>query len=262
MLELRSRRSRLIAQLIATLIVIPFLLPLIWMVQGSLAGAGLHNFSSVLSVGSVPTFFRNSAIIAAGTILIATSATMLASYAFAKLRLRYKEVFFYILLGALTLPEAVITIPLFVTIQRLGLFNTYWAVILPLAALTIPFNIMLTRGYIEGLPDELLEASQVDGCSSFGTFWRIVLPLTRPVLGVVVMWTLLMAWNEYLLPLIFLQTPQQQTITLLPQYFMGQFGGDPSKIIAASTIAAVPEIVVFLLTQRWIQRGIAAGAIK
>jgi raffinose/stachyose/melibiose transport system permease protein len=135
-------------------------------------------------------------------------------------------------------------------------------VILPLAALNIPFSVMMARSYMATIPDELIEAARMDGCSTFRTFLQVILPLAKPIGAVVIVWTLIGAWNDYLLPLVFLQSPTQQTTTLLPSFFQSQYGSDQTKVLTAAVITAVPEIVTYLLLQRLFERGLTAGAIK
>lgn len=262
MFEVRSRWGRAGLQVLITAMVLPFLLPLVAMVTGSLAGQGWRNYVVVISTNGVPLFFLNTIIIAGGCIAIVFVCAMAAAFAFAKLRFAGREVFFWLFLAALTMPEAVLLTPLFTTVVSLGLFNTYASVILPLAALSIPFSVLLARSYMESIPDELIEASRVDGCSTFGSFFRVVLPLSKPISAVVVVWTLIGAWNEYLLPLLFLQSPAQQTITLLPTFFQSEFGSDQTKILTAAVITAVPEIIAYLALQRLFERGLTAGAVK
>lgn len=262
MFETRSRTSRIVLQLIATLLVLPFLFPLVAMVQGSLAGEGWKNYLTVLSVPEVPLFFRNSAIIATVTILIVYACTMLAAFGFSKLRIPGKEVYFWMLLAALTLPEVVLLTPLFATSTTLNLYDTYWAVILPLAALQIPFTVLLARNFINGIPDGLLEAARVDGANTATAFWYIILPLTRPIAAAIVVLTLIGAWNDYLLPLVFLQSPDEQTITLLPSFFVGQFSNDQTKVLASAVITAIPEVAAYLALQKLFERGLSAGALK
>ena len=262
MFEARGRLAKILLQLTLTIMVLPYLFPLITMVQGSLSGQGWRNYKITLGVSAVPLFFRNSAIIAAGTIAIVYVCTMLAAYGFSKLHIRGKEIFFWMILVALTLPEVVLLTPLFATTIKMGIYNTYWAVILPLAALQIPFAVLLTRNFVNGIPDQLFEAVRVDGASAVRTFWYIVVPLTRPIAAAVLIFTLIGAWNDYLLPLVFLQSPSEQTITLLPQYFIGQFSDDQTKVLASAVITAIPEIVAYLCLQRLFERGLTAGAIK
>jgi multiple sugar transport system permease protein/raffinose/stachyose/melibiose transport system permease protein len=143
-----------------------------------------------------------------------------------------------------------------------GLFNTYWAVILPLAALQVPFAVLLTRNFINGLPDEMFEAARVDGASSFGGFIHLVIPLTKPIAAAVLIFTLIGAWNDYLMPLVFLQSQDMQTITLVPQFFVGEFSNDQTKILASAVLTAIPEVVAYLCLQGLFERGLSAGAIK
>ena len=136
------------------------------------------------------------------------------------------------LLATLTLPGVVLLTPLFATTTALNVYNTYWAVILPLAALQVPFAVLLTRNFIDGIPDELIDASRIDGASTLKGFWYIVLPLTRPIAAAIIVFTLIGAWNDYLFPLVFLVDPSTQTITQLPQFFVGQFSNDQTKVLA------------------------------
>jgi multiple sugar transport system permease protein/raffinose/stachyose/melibiose transport system permease protein len=254
--------SKVILQVILTVMVLPYLFPLIAMVQESLSGQGWGNYRAVWAVGVVPEFFRNSAIIAGGVIIIVYCLTMLAAYGFSKLHIRGREIYFWMMIAALTLPEVVLLTPLFSTAIRLGLYNTYFSVILPLAALQIPFCVLLTRNFVNSIPDELFDAARVDGASAARIFWNIIVPLTRPIAAAIVILTLIGAWNDYLLPLVFLQTPGTETITLLPSFFVSEFSDDQTKVAASAVITAIPEVIAYLSLQRLFERGLTAGALK
>lgn len=262
MFEIRTLRGRIIAQVIITLLVLPFVFPLIVMVQGSLAGQGWDNYRAVLGVPGFGRFFLNSAIIAAAVIVLVYAVTMLAAYGFAKLHIRGREIYFWLLLACLTLPEVVLLTPLFTTATAFGLYNNYLAVILPLAALQVPFGVLLTRNFINGLPDEMFEAARVDGAGAIRGFWHLVVPLTRPIAAAVLIFTLVGAWNNYLMPLVFLQSADMQTITLVPQFFIGQFSNDQTKVLASAVLTAIPEVIAYLCLQNLFERGLSAGAIK
>ena len=262
MFEIRTRAGRVLLQVVATILIVPFLFPLVVMVRGAFAGEGVKNFTAVLQVPGFGRFFLNSLIIAAVVIALVYAVTMMAAFGFAKLHIRFREVYFWLLLACLTLPEVVLLAPLFATATRFGLYDTYWAVILPLAALQVPFAILLTRNFINSLPDELFEAARVDGANSYRGFLYLVLPLTRPIAAAVIIFTLVAAWNNYLFPLVFLQSPDLQTITLVPQFFVGQFSNDQTKILASAVITAIPEVIAYLSLQRLFERGLSAGAIK
>jgi raffinose/stachyose/melibiose transport system permease protein len=262
MFETRRLSAKIVLQVILTIMVLPFLFPLIAMVQESLAGQGWDNYRVVWDTGVVPEFFRNSAIIAAGVIIIVYALTMLAAFGFSKLHIRGREIYFWMMLAALTLPEVVLLTPLFSTAIRLGLYNTYFSVMLPLAALQIPFAVLLTRNFVNGIPDDLFDAARVDGASAARIFWRIILPLTRPIAAAIIILTLIGAWNDYLLPLVFLQSSATETITLLPSYFVSEFSDDQTKVVASAVITAIPEIIAYLCLQRLFERGLTAGALK
>src|SRR5215212_2050134 len=249
MFEVRTRWGRILLQVVITLLVLPYLFPLFAMVQGSLAGDGWGNYQAVLAVPGLWRFFVNTVVIAAGVIVIVYVVTMLAAYGFGKLRIRGREVYFWMLLACLTLPEVVLLTPLFTTAQAFGFFDTYWAVILPLGALQVPFAVLLARNFVQGIPDELFEAARVDGGTVINGFRHLVI-------------TLIGAWNNYLFPLVFLQSTEMQTITLVPQFFVGQFSNDQTKILASAVLTAIPEVVAYLCLQRLFERGLAAGAIK
>ena len=262
MFELRRRSSRVILQVVLFLLTVPFLLPLVQMVIGALGGIGWRNFVVVWDTGVIPTFFRNSAILAASVIAIVYVLSMTASFGFSKLHIFGKEVPFWLMLAALTLPEVILLSPLFVTATQLPLYNPLTAVVLPLAALQLPFVILLTRNYFDGIPTELIDAGRIDGASVVQTFWHIVLPLTRPIASAVVVLTLINSWNSYLLPLVFLQDRSRQVVTLLPQFFVGEYTNDQTKILAAAVMTAVPTVLAYVLMQKNFERGLSAGALK
>lgn len=262
MFEARRRSSRIALQVLATVIALPFLAPLIAMVQGSLAGRGTGNYQKVFETGVVGTYFRNSLLISVSAIAVVYVCTMLAAFGFAKLRIAGKEVWFWVLVAALTMPEAVLLTPLFVTASTFDMYNELIAVILPLAALQVPFTVLLARNFFEGIPTELMEAGRVDGAGIVQIFWRIVMPLTRPIAAAIVVLTLINAWNAYLLPMLMLNDPSKQVVTLLPSFFISQYTNDQTGVLAAAVITAVPEVVAYLFLQKYFERGLAAGALK
>lgn len=262
MFEVRSLKNKVILQIVLLLMTIPYAIPLVQMFLGSLGGTGFSNYKAVWDTGVVPTYFRNSLIITAGVIILVYIFSMTAGFGFAKLHIFGKEVFFWMILIALTLPEVIMLSPLFVTFQKMRMFNTFWAVILPSAALQLPFSILLARNFATGIPDELMEAARIDGANVRSMFWYIILPLTKPIASSIIVLTFINAWNSYLLPLLFLQSPSMQTVTLLPQYFQGEFTNDQTKILAAAVITAIPEIIVYLSMQKNFEKGMSAGALK
>lgn len=258
-----KKRERLVLQILATLIAIPFAYPLITIVATSFEGQGpVENYMAVLTRTPFLRFLLNSVIIAGGTIILVFVCTMLAAYAFSKLRFPGRQMLFMIVLGGLVLPAIALIVPIFTIVLRLGLMNTHVAVILPLAAITIPFTVLLTRNYLDGVPDEILEAARIDGANTFVTLVWVVMPLAKPIIAVVLVWTFLQSWNEFFLPLLLLQSTDMQAVTQVPLYFTSEYGSDTPKIFASLVLISLPVTIAYLSLQRLFERGLTAGAVK
>jgi len=262
MFETRSLLSKFLIQLAVTVAVIPFLIPIVAMVARSFTGAGWGNYAAVIEVPGFARFFLNSAIIAGASIAIMYLATMMAAFAFSKLRVWRKEVLFWMMMAALTLPEVVLIAPLYSTAAQLNLLGTFWSVILPIAALQIPFTVLIARGYVDGIPDSLFEAARIDGAGTWRVFWSILVPLSRSMAVALIVLVLIYSWNAYLLPKVFLVNEDMGVVTLLPEYFKRQYNDDTPKILAASVLTAIPTIIAYVALQKQFERGMAAGAIK
>lgn len=263
MFERPRIRTRIVVQLLATLIVIPFLFPLLAILAESGGGNGfVVNYRAVLTETPFLLSVRNSVIISVGVVVLVYACTMLAAYGFAKMNFAGKKLIFNAILVGLVLPSIALIVPLFVLVARFGLFNNYATVIVPLAAGIVPFTILLTRNYLSSVPDEVLEAARLDGCSSFAALVRVVLPLAKPITAVVIVWAFLQAWNEFFLPLLFLQDPSLQTVTTIPIYFTSTYGSDQPKIFAALVMICLPIVIAYLSLQKFFEKGLSAGAIK
>lgn len=256
-------RSRLFYQTLATILLVPFALPLIWIVTISFQGEGASaNYTAVFTDTPFLRFVINSLWISAGTVAIVLVVTMLAGYALAKLNFAGRSLIFGAILIGLMVPVIALIVPIFLIVRQVGLFNNFLAVILPLCAVILPMTILLTRNFVRGIPDELLDAAKIDGATSLGALVRIVIPLSRPILAVVVVWAFLNAWNDFLLPLLFLQNPDLQAVTQIPTYFTSTYGSDVPKIFAALVLMCAPIVVAYLSFQRFFERGMTAGALK
>ncbi|MFT3889131.1 MAG: carbohydrate ABC transporter permease [Arachnia sp.] len=254
---------RVLYQILATLLVLPFALPLFWIVAISFQGQGAaKNYQAVFTQTPFLQFLVNSVLISAGTVALVFVCTMLAGYALAKMRFAGREFVFGAIIGGLMLPAMALVVPLFIAIRHFQLFNNYLAVILPLAAVLLPMTVLLTRNYIAGIPEELIEAGKIDGASSMGILLKVVLPLSKPIAAVVVVWSFLNSWNEFLLPLLFLQDTSLQVVTQVPTYFTATYGSDVPKIFAALVMMCLPIVIAYLSFQKFFERGLTAGALK
>jgi ABC-type glycerol-3-phosphate transport system permease component len=207
----------------------------------------------------------NTIIVAALSIIIGVTAATLGAYAFSQLRFRGKNLLFLAYLGLLLVPWTLTLIPLFLTIQKLHLFNTWWALVLPYAASSQPLLVLLFRGFFEQIPRELLESARVDGCSERKVLLKVVAPLTRPILLTGAILVTINVWGDYLWPTIVIPDPQRTTISAGVQQFVSSFGlnlAGGGSIFAAYVIATLPTFALVGFTMRYFVSGLTEGALK
>lgn len=244
-----------------------WLFPIYIAVTKSFDVNGVENYLSVLrnpNVGIVRSVV-NSLFMATATALIVLIITSLGGYAFSKLVFPGKEVLYYLLLACMAVPVASVTMPLFFTVKQFGLVNTYAGVIIPMVSFNALMMLMMMRGYFDGIPDEILEAGTVDGANSLQLFTRVVLPMSGPILANVGVLTFVYSWNEYLIPLLMIHDTSMNPVTLATTYFMQTRAQTPemvAQLYAALVLMTIPSVIVYLLSQRWLQVGISAGAVK
>lgn len=192
--------------------------------------------------------------------VVALSA--LAGYGIARFRFPGRVLAFGAILLGLTIPFQSVMIPLYYQLLGMGLLGTYWAVILPGIAFGLPFGVFLMAAFFEDLPKELHEAGRVDGCGELRIFWSVMLPLAKPAVSTLVVFQFMRSWNEFLMPLLYLQDESKRPIPLGLMFFQGTYTRDIGLIAAGVTLATIPVIVVYLLFQRQFVRGLTAGAVK
>jgi ABC-type glycerol-3-phosphate transport system permease component len=222
-----------------------------------------HNYA--LAWTGVSRQLLNTVIVAALAIVIGVAAAALGAYAFSQLRFRGKNLLFLAYIALLLVPWTLTLIPLFLTIQKLHFFNTWWALILPYAASAQPLLVLIFRGFFEQIPRELLESARVDGCAERQVLGRIVVPLTRPVLLTGAILVMINVWGDYLWPSIVIQDPAKTTISAGVFGFVGSFGLNVSNggaVFAAFVLATVPMFILVGFTMRYFVSGLTEGASK
>ncbi|MDZ5471465.1 carbohydrate ABC transporter permease [Bacillus sp. 31A1R] len=218
------------------------------------------NFIDAWTSGDYTQYFINTAVISVLTTIITLFICSLAGYTFAKYEFFGKKTLFLFFLGTMMIPMQVIMIPIFLMMAKLGLLNSYWSVILPLAANA--YGVFLMRQFMSTIPTELMEAARIDGCSDFRIFWQIVLPLTKPALVTLGILTFLGAWNEFLWPLIMLDSPDMMTLQVALTQFQGQYEVKWNLLMAASALSMIPIALIFIVFQRFLVEGIATSGVK
>lgn len=274
----RARRRRATTALrmtgaLAALVVLLF--PLYWMVVVALSTRSellsgqlrliprrltLENVTGVLDRFPIGAWFTNSVAIALVTALITVAFNLLAGYAFAHLHFRGSSVLLLVSLSTLMIPVQVIMVSLFRIVTGLGLYGSYWAVILPASASA--FGIFLARQFMIGIPRDLLEAARLDGAGQPTLLLRIVLPLSKPLIAVLFFMTLLQSWNDFAWPLIALRQNELFTLPVGLLYLQGQFGPDYGGTMAFALLSVAPMVLVFLLAQRWFVQGFARSGLR
>jgi cellobiose transport system permease protein len=203
----------------------------------------------------------NSVIISSCVTLSVVFFSSLAGFAFAKLRFRGKNVMLLLILGSMMIPVQLGLIPLFIIMVKLGWENHLAAVIVPF--LINGFGVFLMRQYAsQAIPDELIEAARVDGATTWGIYWRVVLPALRPAAAVLGIFTFMQTWNDFLWPLVAMQDPDNPTVQISLRSLGNGYYQDYSQVFAATAVATVPLLIVFLVFGRQIIGGIMEGAIK
>jgi multiple sugar transport system permease protein len=234
-----------------------FVLPPRWFPQNP----SLENFEDVFSQVPYHLFMLNSLKLAIAVTAGQLMTCSMAAYAFARLNFPGKNVLFVVLLSALMIPGQMTIVPLFILVRNMGLYNTHAALILP--GLINPFGVFLLRQYFITIPTELEDAARVDGANAFTIYWRIILPLSGPVLTTLAILTFVGMWNQYFFPLIMINSPELQVITVGLTLLRGQYGaGALGPIAAALTMAIVPVLIVFLLLQKYIIKSIVSTGLK
>lgn len=224
--------------------------------------ATIDNYARALTTEDFALYFVNSFIVTAISTFFSVLISSMMAFAFARFRFRFKETIFRVLLAGLTIPAIMLLIPQFVLAKNLGLLDSLGGLIVFYVAGSLSFNTFLLRGFLASMPGELDQAMQVDGASAWTRYSRLALPLARPALATATIFTFLNGWDEYPIALTLINDPGSRTLPLAIATFQGQNATQWGLVFAASLIAVVPVIIVFLIFQRQFVQGLTAGAVK
>ena len=209
---------------------------------------------------NVGRFFVNSLILAVSVSIVSLFVNSLAGYAFAKFSFRAKRPLFVFLLSSMIIPGQVTMLPVFLLLNKMGLLNTYFGIIIP--GMASIFGIFLIRQYLQSVPDSLIEAARIDGAKDFTVYWRIILPLAKPVLVTLALFTFMGTWNDFLWPLIVMTKEEMYTLPVALSNLLGEHAPDPELVMAGSVITILPVLIVFMLLQKYYIQGIMMGGVK
>ncbi|WP_299432307.1 carbohydrate ABC transporter permease, partial [uncultured Meiothermus sp.] len=231
----------------------PFALPQTW---------SLDNFAQVWESGRFDLYFRNSILITAGAQVLILGFSAMAGYALGRFKFRFNDAVYVFFLAGLMFPAKLVLVPLFVQLKEMGLINSHLGLILVYAAGGIPAAVFILTGFFRALPSDLDNAARMDGASEWQVFWKVMLPLVRPQLAIVAIYTAIPIWNDFLLPLVFLQDPTLKTVPQGLTVFFGEYATDYGPLFAGLTLAAMPLILLYLLLSEQFIKGLTAGATK
>jgi len=207
-------------------------------------------------------FFINSYLVSLTVTLFTLVVAILAAYAFSRYDFRLKKPLNMIIISVQAVPPITLLIPYFGLIVVLGLYNSYWALILTYMVFTLPYAILMMTGYFNTLPKELDEAVMIDGGSHFYALWRILVPIAKPGIVSVGIYTFMQAWNEYLFALTLTKTVDMRTVPIGIQQLMGQHSYEWNEMMAMSILGCLPVLLLFLFFQRYFIGGMTAGSVK
>jgi raffinose/stachyose/melibiose transport system permease protein len=205
---------------------------------------------------------RNSLFVMVGTTGSVVLFCSLAAFVFARMQFRGKGLAFNLFTLGLMFPINVAILPVYLVLRQMDLTNHLTGVVLVQTAFLLSSNILILRGFFTAIPVELQDAALIDGCTIAGFFWRILLPLARPALSSIAALTMIVSWNDLLVPLVVLDDDVLWTLPLGTMQFQGQYGQDLALVAAFLTLSAIPTIVFYLFAERQIVSGLTAGALK
>lgn len=251
-----------------------FMMPLAWLVSTSLKVSGQEftfppqwipkpvawgNYVKIFQIPALPfgRFMINTIFIVIVNMIGGLTTATLVAYSFARLRYPGRDFFFGLCISTMMLPGIVTLIPTYLLWSQLKLVDTFFPLTVPAFFGGGAFFIFLTRQFFMGLPYELEEAARLDGASSFRIWWNVMLPLSGPVIAAMAIFSFQSHWNEFLAPLIYLNTREKFTMAIGLRAMQGMYGGEWNQIMAAATVMVIPVIILFFSAQRYFMRGIA-----
>jgi ABC-type glycerol-3-phosphate transport system permease component len=275
--ERRTQSRRVVIARVALAVagVLLLMFPMYWMLRVSVASTSelsnlpvklwpqewlWENYIRPWSQYPFGRWLWNSVVIAALSVVLTVIINLCAGYAFAKLRFPGRNLLFLLILSTLMVPVQVIMVPQFQIVVDLHLLNTTGGVVIP--RLAEAFGLFMARQFFMAIPDELLDAAKCDGAGHIRAFRRIVLPLSKPLIAVLVIFTFMWRWNEFVWPLIVLTDPNSYTLPVGLQFLIGQFSTNFGPLLAMSFLSILPMLIVFAFFQRYFVEGVARTGIK
>lgn len=268
-----------IKYLVLILFAVIFLYPFLWIISGSLKDMQdlfnstslipqtfvTENYPKAIEQGRLGQYYINSLIVTGVSLLILLIATYLASYALVRIKIPGSRWIMVAFVSCMMVPMQVVVLPLFKFEGFLHINNTYWGLILPYIAGTLPFAIFVMTAFLKTIPMEIEESGLIDGCNRFQILYRLLLPLSKPGFATVLIFSFMTIWNEFFLAMVIMQDQSKGTLNVGLMNFKRSFGGigmDPNLMFAALVMISGPVIIVYAIFQRQFISGLVAGSVK
>lgn len=251
--------------------------PIVWMIDSSLKGTSeiysspptfsihkvtLENYIRVLFHSGIPRAFLNSVIVS----VTATATTLvlgcLAGYGFSRYRFKGRKMLYVGLLYGQMMPAVVLIIPVYLVFSRIGLIDSYFSLILPDVAITVPLATLMLKSFFDGVPVELEDAARIDGATKIGILWKIIIPIAKPGLVSVAIYTFLSTWEEFIFALNLTNSASIRTLPIAINMFKGEFVIDWGAIMSSGAVISLPVILLFVLCNKVFVKGLAEGGVK
>ncbi|MFC3769057.1 carbohydrate ABC transporter permease [Paenibacillus sp. GCM10012303] len=231
----------------------PFALPSVWQFE---------NFTRAWKIAGIGTALTNSVIVTFASMALTLFLGTLAAYILSRLQFKLKGPIMALFVLGMLIPIHSTLVPLFIMMKKMMILDTHWALILPYTAFELPVAIFVVAAYLTSVPKEVEEAAMIDGNGYWGIFFRVIFPLSIPAMATVAILAFLRFWNDFAFALVFINKQALKTLPLSLSIFSDGFGTDYSLTMAAMTIAVIPTIVIYLIFQEQIMKGMVAGAVK
>lgn len=270
--------QRLLQYSVLVTVVILVFVPIVILVFGALKTRGElmsspyslpipPRWENLISILTTPRYsfwpmLRNSLMVMVATTSGVVIICSLAAFVFARMEFRLKGIAFQLFTLGLMFPINIAILPVYFVLRQMNLIDNLWGVIIVQTAFQLSGNIMILRGFFAAIPTELQDAAYIDGCTAFDFFWRILLPLAKPALAAVAALTMIMSWNDLLVPLVVINNDKLWPLPLGTMQFQGQYGQDLALVSAFVLLSALPTIIFYLFAERQIVSGLTAGAVK
>ncbi|MGI6130781.1 MAG: sugar ABC transporter permease [Bacillota bacterium] len=225
-------------------------------------GASLGNYRALIMEKDFTIWLWNSVMVSVATVIVGVLLAAAAAYAFSRWSFPGRRQGLVFLLTTQMLPPGMLLLPIYVMVVRLRLFNTYTGMILSYSAGSVPFSIWLLKGYYDTIPRELEEAAMVDGAGPIMAFYRVIVPLSTPALAIAGLFSFMTAWSEFMMARVMLQKATMFTWPLGFQKLMDQFSTQWNMFAAASVLVAIPAMLLFLYSSKWLISGLTLGGLK